>query len=408
MSRQASVLVIAAGLLLVTVARPADVNAVQSLQPTSEQRAEYERGRAYQRIVILLQDPSVYFIAALRSRFDDDLMAIESEPDLPSVSAAKMKPAFETVRASLRTGNPSSISPDLAGANYFEPYLTGGSPPNAANWWLVEAGMAEVDLRAAAGNQFLLTMAILHPTWLANHLNDGGDLVSLVPISDLAGKKLPALQSLQKLGQQSEEQTASLDEMTRYEGDLLQNLDNAFPESAYPAITYPPGLLGDARLGVAWATIGELAQQPRLLWQPESQEFIDDFFRQLGNILGDSQARSTLSQARTLLAVGSSPTEEAVKNLLGVEIATLLYSHLPKARTDVIFLGFDAAQAVWETNTKDADEANFDRDWVSTNDSLDQFVPGLSNQRRELGEVKSGDWIGLIGKAQAVVNAILR
>lgn len=52
---------------------PADADTKQG--PTADQRAAYERGREYQRIVFDLQDPSVCFIAALRPRVETDLMA---------------------------------------------------------------------------------------------------------------------------------------------------------------------------------------------------------------------------------------------------------------------------------------------------------------------------------------------
>ena len=380
---------------------------------TAGQRSAFERGRAYQRIVFVLQDPSVCFVAALRPRIEADLAEFEDEPETASAGAAKSTSAYDTLRSFLRTGNENDLSPDLAGADYFEPFLAKDAPHSASRWWLVEAGMAETELRGSIGDPVRQMMAGMHAEWLGNHLGDSGQFSTIVPLSDLKGKKLPAIQSIASIAAslsaspQPEAATADFNELTKYDVDLVRNLDKAFPEPAYPAISYPDGLLGDARLGVAWATIGELAQEPRFLWQPETQSFIDDFFRQLRQTLNDSKSDQALTDARLVLSVGSIPQQQDVVDHLGPGIARLLYGHLPSARTDVIFLGFDAAQANWQVAARDSDEAKYDRDWVAGHASLDPFVPGLDKLRQGLGEVKPGDWPNLIDKAQGVVAAIL-
>lgn len=398
-------------MMMAGLSAPADADTRQG--PTVDQRAAYERGRSYQRIVFDLQDPSVCFIAALRPRVETDLIAIENEPETLSAVTTKTPSPFKTLETFLRTGNASDISTEIAGADYFEPFLAKGTPHDPARWWLVEAGMAETELRGSTGNPLWQAMAGLHADWLANHLSDGGQFSTLVPLSDLEGKKLPQLQSAASIAgdlsasPKPETPTADFDEIQRYHADLVRNLEEAFPDGAYPTISYPKGLLGDARLGVAWNTIGDLAEEPRFLWQPETQAFIDDFFRQLRQTLNDSKSDRALAETRSILSVGSTPEEQDVVDHIGTGIARLLYSHLPSARTDAVFFGADAAQAVWQGTVQSVSEAKFDRDWVASHASLDPLVPGLERLRQALGGVKPDDWTNLVDKAQGVVTAII-
>lgn len=389
-SRLVVAAVVCLSVMMAVLIVPAHADTKQG--PTVDQLAAYERGRSYQRIVFDLQDPSACFIAALRPRVETDLLAIEKEPETSAAVTTKTTSPFNTLETFLRTGNANDISAEIAGADYFEPFLAKGAPHDPARWWFVEAGMAETELRGSTGNPLWEAMAGIHADWLANHLSDGGQFSALVPLSDLKGKKLPQLQSAASIAgglsasPGPDASTADYDEIQKYQADLVHKLDDAFPEKAYPAITYPNGLLGDARLGVAWSTIGELAEEPRFLWQPETQSFIDDFFRQLRQTLNDSKSDHALVDARSILSAGSTPAEKDVVDHIGTGIARLLYSHLPSARTDVIFFGADAAQAVWQGAVQSVSEAKFDRDWVASHASLDPLVPGLDKLRQALGE----------------------
>lgn len=139
---------------------------------TADQRAAYERGQSYERVILANVDRKWYGVALLHKVFEADLDAIDSGKDFPASGDARTS-MTDPLRAYLETGDQSSLPQGLADANEFEPYPK-TAPKDVPTWWYTEAGMADADIRGAAGNYALEALAATHPAWLRDHASLGG------------------------------------------------------------------------------------------------------------------------------------------------------------------------------------------------------------------------------------------
>ncbi|HUO68018.1 MAG TPA: hypothetical protein VMV37_10800 [Gammaproteobacteria bacterium] len=373
--------------------------AITSLTPS--ERAAYDKGRSMERVVLAIQQPSVCAIVLLRARCVADFdRAFGPNPPEP----------LSALRAAFASGDLRPVIDKVGDINtaHVEPDRWKDDPHAT---WLYVAGTVSVAAPAAADDLMMQLVTSVDAADLAKHEKDAGPLESLLPAED-SKRIVRATPEPHPSGMPPVEQMGlPMDRIGPYEAALAANLETAFPSPAFPAVSYPAGVLGDLHAGVAVATMNELVDNPQLLVQPDAQEFLDQLFAYL-KALGTSEDGTRLDAARAglrpaALAELVKQRHEGKKADPFAAIMGALFG-LPKPRVQIILYGTFAAQGAYNAIVqRDAALAQGMQGQVAADPAYDALVPGLAAARSALGAVKSGDWPGLNAAHAQIVRLLM-
>jgi hypothetical protein len=368
---------------MLAAAVPSPAPAATLAPPTDAERAAYDRGRSYERVVLANVYRSWYGIAVLHARFSADIDVLESGEDFP-VTPDEVRVAYEPMRAYLENGDASKLPKEFAGWNALEPYSSAAKPTSASAWFVV-AGMADVAIRAADDELALQMMAVDHPKWLADNAALGGAFAS-------------------ELGTPGT--VDSEDHIFSTEHSIETNFEAMFPARAFVSPAYPPGLAGDAQIGVAMSTINELLDSPALLAQPESQAFVDAAIARMKSMATSSAVRDELAGYRGALVVDSSFDHDAAY-ADGMSADGDLLRSLPTDRRDCVFFGTFAAQIPYDAVAfRDPNAAAQQLGALKNFDDFDATDPKAAQLRAQLSGVAPTDWTDELRLGRALVDEI--
>jgi hypothetical protein len=376
--------------LLLSFAAPA---LAQTITPSQADRDAYERGRASARTVLVFQYPRICAIVLERPRCARDVdRMIARFPRFPAADAALLRTAFAS-------GDFTKIDPHYHEINStFVAEAERVKDPHAA--WLVEAGIASVEIPAAR-DELAQTLAAPNAVSLARNLAAAGDFAGVVP--DAAAREVAA-------AKRASDGTMPLgigpSEIGSYEAAVLKALEQIFPATPYPRIPYvAEGPRADAQLGVAFATLSELAEVPRVLAQPDAQGFVDALFARLIELLPGDAAR--LAALRTQFApdaeLGALYRPDGAMVKLGA-----IQKDLDGATLHAMLVGQFSAQIAYNAMVyRDVKLGNEFRSRVEAFDEADAAVPGLAQMRAALRTPAATDWPALNRDASAIVTRIV-
>lgn len=349
---------------------------------SAEESVAYERGRAYERVVLSNMYRGWYGIALFHSRFAADIDAMESGTDFAATPEAKQK-LYEPMRTFLESGDASKLPKELADWNYFDPFV--GEKTLPAEAWFVQAGIAEVEARAAGTNLVLQLMAGPRAKWLVDHASAGGDI----------GSKLKAFGKAE-----------SADSMLSVEGAIKNQFATLASPSTFVTLAYPSGLIGDARLGMAVATINQMLDSPALLAQAESQGFVLATVAQLRSLATTDDVRSRVADLRRALVVDGSFQHEAAAAAMNNVIGSVIRP-LPENRRDCILFGVFAAQIPYNAAVfRDPAAAGQQLGSIAQFHALDAADPAAAQIRAQLVAVTPNDWASVVRLGRALVHEI--
>ena len=373
-------------------AQPAARAGAQTLEPSRAERDAYEQGRASARTVLVFQYPQICAVVLERPRCARDLdLFLSRFPRFPAADAAQLRAAF-------KSGDFAKLDPhyrEVKSAFVAEPERL--KDPHAA--WLVEAGIASVDIPAAL-DQVTRTLAAPNAVALARNAAAAGSFRPLVPPAaiDEAARATPNRDGTVPLG-------LALDEVPGYEAALQKGLDRTFPPLAYPHIAYATGRRGEAQLGVAIATLAELAEVPRVLAQPDAQAFVDATFARLIETLPGDGAR--LQALRADFAPG--PQFDRLFRPGGAIVQLgAIQRDLERETLHAVLVGQLSAQLAYNAMVyRDVKSSTQFRSEVERFDEADAAVPGLAGLRAALRRPATTDWPAINAAASALVERIV-
>jgi len=363
-------------------ATPAPVQSpsVSPLSLTDAQRSAYERGQSYERVVLANMYRNWYGIVLLHPVFAADLSAFDSGKDYPANNDVLTK----SLRAYLDSGDASALPPELDQVNALEPYPD-KPPADAREWWFVEAGMADADVRGAAGNYALEALAAIHPGWLRDHASLGGEY------SRALGLDVPDPTKISVM-------------------DLEPKIESEFERAAsakpFVAVTYPRGPIGLARFGISTATINEMIDTPSLLAQPQAQAFVDAFVVEIRLVGGSALSAAQLAGFRKALIVDSKFDHDAALDAATKTMDAVLFA-LPMTDRRRLLVGLLAAQAPYNAfSLKDSTAAGQQLGALGDFADLDAADPAVHDLRTKMAALPGGDWADVIKLGRALVDEI--
>jgi hypothetical protein len=181
----------------------------------------------------------------------------------------------------------------------------------------------------------------------------------------------------------------------------------AFAQAVSP-IEYGPDSLATARLGIAIATIGELADAPELLVRPSSQQFVDDTFAQIAVATTDVVLRTHGAKRRDTLRVGSGPFDRAAAYAALADETKDILRSIGAGNGKLVAFGILVEHTDYNARVLHdaADDAGYRAD-IAGDGELDVLVPGLKDLRAKLAAVAPQDWDASATAAETIVAALL-
>ncbi len=350
-------------------------------KPTDAERAAFERGRSYQRVILANEDRKWYGIPLLGPTFSSDLDTLASGQDFPEANVAQI---VDPLRMYLESGDRTSLPAALGDINAFMPYAD-KPPPDGKTWWFVQAGMADADVRAAGDNPALQALADVHSRWLQDHASLGG------PYGQALGSA-PTQQSF--------------DDVVHSEAGIESLFEGMFPATPFVTVTYPKGPMGYARLGMTMQTISQMLDSPTLLAQPQSQAFVDAVVRQLETVTGTAIPAALLSSYRSSLVVDAD-FDHARAYSVAQDLTGRLIKSLSKSDQGCYFVGMLSTQAVYNAVVfRDTGYVVTQLGALRYFDQLDTTDPAAAALRRWLSAASPTDWPSQIDVGRKLVYEI--
>ncbi|HEY7994133.1 MAG TPA: hypothetical protein VID24_07985 [Candidatus Eremiobacteraceae bacterium] len=344
------------------------------------QRSAYERGQSYERVILANGDRKWFGIALLHPVFAADLSAFDSGKDFPAGDDA----LTGSLRLYLESGDASALPAELAEVNSFDPYAD-KPPADKPDWWFTEAGMADADVRGAAGNYALEALAAFHSAWLRDHSSLG-----------------PGYRNALGLAVPDPTKLSVMDLEPRIES-VFEHADSAKP---FVAVTYPRGAIGLARFGVSTATISEMIDSPSLLAQPQAQAFVDSFVVEMRSVAGSSISAAQVAGFRKALVVDDKFDHDAALDAATKAMGATLRG-LPLTDKRRFLVGLLAAQAPYNAfSLKDMNAAGQQLGALGQFDDLDAADPAVHDLRMKVATIPGGDWPSVIKLGRALVDEI--
>jgi hypothetical protein len=363
---------------------PCGVVAANTSAPSAEQVAYFERGRAMQRVVLILQEPVSLGIVALQPRFLKDIAAFEDlqrSSGTPADTVAK----FDDLATVVKTGARERFPSGLSELNYVT-YPDGAPKLTPQQRWLMELGMADVELRSSSIS--MIAGVSLHAMWVADHRADGGELSDIVPADAPPMPKAidPKTIPPRDHGGSGSDLTA----FRKYDADLERAIGARFPAAPYPHIEFGTGLQSDVRLGIAFATFAQLDDHRSLLAQTDSQLFVasvlDEAARGANPADGDVIQRLRTEAAKVDLFDPRSGSECPRCQLL----AQLLLK-MKNERSEAMVFGFFLAHVVYDAlGDPNPERIGGDLEYIGRYSGLDQTYPWLAAGRQKLAAGRNG------------------
>jgi hypothetical protein len=167
--------------------------------------------------------------------------------------------------------------------------------------------------------------------------------------------------------------------------------------------------LGDVRLGVAIATVAELADAPELLERPSSQSFVDDTFARVLSETNEPTLRVHAQRYRDDLRASAGIAFDRARadaDLATFTRETLHALGVPRDRLCVV--GILAEQISYNARVlrSVADDAQLRRAFARA-DVADGTVPGLATARARVASLPPERWPAIASAASDVVAAIV-
>ena len=181
----------------------------------------------------------------------------------------------------------------------------------------------------------------------------------------------------------------------------------ALPQAVSP-IEYDTTALADARLGVAIATMGELADAPELLARPSSLAFIDDTFAQLA-LTPDTLLRTRAQRRRDALRIDSIATfDRSAAYAATAELTKDALLAFGATRGGILSFGIVAEQTAYNARVlHDAEADTQDRSTIGKDAVADALVPGLKELRAEVAAPAGHPWASTADLAERIAGALL-
>lgn len=351
-----------------------------SLPPlTDPQRAAFERGESYERIVLAGQDPKWFAIEELHPLFVSDLDIFAGGKDFPADKG--LHSIVDPLRKFLQTGDPSSIPSDLGGSSYFDPYFE-KKAPDPSTWWFVEAGMADVEARASGGNIVRQALALTHPKWMHDHAAAGGAY----------GVALGSMPQ-------------SFDDIVR-EQAKIESLFEPPVTQPFARIDYPDGLMGYARLGLTFQTVAQMLDSPTLLAQPQAQAMINEVDAQLRKVAAKAIDEKLLDSWRASLVVDSDFDHDKAFGV-NQQLSERLVKSMPKQQQSAFFVGMLGTQSVYNAIVfRDSSTTTEQLGALAEFTALDAEDSAIHDLRVRLASVSPTDWSAQVQAGRALVDEI--
>jgi hypothetical protein len=182
----------------------------------------------------------------------------------------------------------------------------------------------------------------------------------------------------------------------------------AFAQAVSP-IDFGAASLADPRLGVAIATMAELADTPALLARPSSQQFIDDAFaRVLATAPQDAIVRAHAGRWRDALRVTQEPFDRTAAYAAVGDLSKNVLRAAGSPSDRLIALGILAQQTFYNARVlRDPGIDGGDRAAIGANDAADNLYDGLKDMRYELASLGFKQWSQSADGAQKIVGTLL-
>ncbi len=182
----------------------------------------------------------------------------------------------------------------------------------------------------------------------------------------------------------------------------------AFAQAVSP-IDYGAASIADPRLGVAIATMAELADTPALLARPSSQQFIDDAFaRVLATAPQDAIVRAHVERWRDTLRVTQEPFDRTAAYAAVGDLTKNVLRAAGSPSDKLIALGILAEQTFYNARVlRDPAIDGGDRAAIGANDAADNLFDGLKDMRFQLASLGFNQWSQTADGAQKLVGTLL-
>jgi len=373
------------------------VLAVLALLPraaAADDRDAVERGRTAGRTLLILRDPHVCGIALMHARCKSDVEAFlqkhgGADADYRTLPNAGAHPATG-LRAYVNDGDRDAFDPALGWYNNVQSTEQMWTD-DARGAALYDAGVEAVFLPAAQPG-------------LLERLSYG-------PVFDLVGHaaRIPsgtlpldagAIRGVSRSGGMTQIPAGT----PQFVHDLVTAVDAAFPPAPLAQLAYTDGVAGDAVLGVAAATVGELAESRVWLGQSEAQRFVDAYAARL-TALAPERAREIAGLRAKLRGDSSSDLTGAQAAHMRV-LGAVIGAATPRGQRASIALA--AAQLAYNASVRrDPALATALLHVLGTSAELDA-VPGFASARAEAKTLAPGDWTPQFKLALRLVDLIMK
>jgi hypothetical protein len=280
-----------------------------TIAPTAADRQIFETGVRQQRAINIFSDPGSCGIVLLRRYCRDAVMALAGN--------SSRIPGLENF---IETGNTDAYDKKWADANDtgigVADTLWKQQPRQT---WLRAAGI-EYAAYYTPGWETYSIMQIPVYRLLVRYASDAAPYDTLLSVADRnAGPK-----------------GVSVQDPARIAKYFVPALGTVFAPMPEPAIDVPPGIIGDARLGVYYATAREMFDSPVVFLAPTSRAFLNALTTRLGDRQLGSRFVSASNPDEWKAAIGDLQTLEGSK-----------LRSLPKKSESACIFGMMAAQAAY-------------------------------------------------------------
>jgi hypothetical protein len=174
-----------------------------------------------------------------------------------------------------------------------------------------------------------------------------------------------------------------------------------------PAISYSDGDVGLSQLGIANGIILELAGDPAQLKRPQSQAFVDAFFKHLSVALSDGTQRHALAELRPAFVVGDDYDLNQSESTALNGFKGLMFG-MPQTSLRAYVFGMIVQQVNDNAHTaKSRAEDVYYRSALERINDIDESIDGLPDARIALLSDQPGDWGAIGAHSAALLKLIL-
>jgi hypothetical protein len=344
----------------------------------ADDRDAVERGRTTGRGLLIVRDPRVCAIALMHARCTSDVEAFlqkhgGSDADYAKLPNAGPHPATG-LRAYVNDGDRAAFDPALGWYNTAQSteQIWDADARAAA---LYDAGIQDV-LLPAAGQGLLERLS-----W--------GPVIDLVRhAARIPSGALPVDVGPIRAETRSNGALRTSGDMAKFAQDLVAAVDVAMPPPPLAQLRFGDDAAGDAALGVAAATVSELAESRTWLAQADAQRFIDAYEARLRKLAPERGRDIALVRAKLRgdAAYDGADAQSAHLRVLGDIIGRA------NPRGQRASLALAAAQLSYSASAyRSAASSAALLNVLATSSELDE-IPGFASARAEAKTLAPADW----------------